>query len=149
MPPCLYSARGEHGPALDATAGACGSGAPRFAHSPVAGAGHRGASSSGHPVGAFRVGSARLERRLWVARAAQHEVAVTLSRWIAIAALACLLVAVAYLPPQPSAFEYNLPSAASPEDARLNLINHARQRTEERCSRWQVVFKLSRASSGD
>jgi len=58
-------------------------------------------------------------------------VAVTLSRWIAIAALACLLVAVAYLPPQPSAFEYNLPSAASPEDARLNLINHARQRTEE------------------
>ena len=54
-----------------------------------------------------------------------------LSRWIATAALACLLVAVAYLPPQPSAFEYTPPSAPSPEDARLNLINNARQRTEE------------------
>ena len=72
-----------------------------------------------------------MERRLRSAGAAQHEVALKLSRWITIAALTCLLVAVAYLPPQPGPDRYTMLSATSSEEARLDLINRARQRTDE------------------
>ena len=53
------------------------------------------------------------------------------SRWTAIAALMCMLLTVAYLPPQPLSDEYTSPLAPSREEARLNVINRARQRTED------------------
>lgn len=54
-----------------------------------------------------------------------------LSRWVAIAALGCLLIAVAYLPPEPRDSRYVLRSPTSTEEARLNVVNNARQRTED------------------
>ncbi len=54
-----------------------------------------------------------------------------LSRWIASAALGCLMIAAAYLPPEPREERYLLPSPTSTEEARLKLVSDARQRTED------------------
>jgi hypothetical protein len=57
-------------------------------------------------------------------------VAVSAGRWAAIAVLACLALAAAYLPPQPELHPYQPPEVTG-IDARLNLINRAYSRAQE------------------
>ena len=71
--------------------------------------------------------------------------ALTVGRWIAIAGLCCLALAVAYLPPQPSWGAIVFRAEEPLETARLNLLNNAYQRTENVLGAVRFRDSLSRA----
>lgn len=73
---------------------------------------------------------------------------MSVGRWIAIAALTCLALAAAYLPPQPGAHPYEAPDPTGPQ-ARLNLINRTYSRARELTSDLRLrdsVGRLIRAA---
>jgi hypothetical protein len=59
-------------------------------------------------------------------------VAVNVWRWAVIAALTCLAIAVAYLPPQPGRGAYARPENEAGAEARLNIVNRAYEHTQRR-----------------
>src|SRR6266480_4596643 len=129
-PSCFSATSGKRNTA--GAASQCGSrDAARLVAPAVAATGNRGASAAGAGDAFQRMDGAGVGCPVRSDGVAQHEVAVKLSRWIASAALGCLMIAAAYLPPEPREERYLLPSPTSTEEARLKLVSDARQRTED------------------
>jgi hypothetical protein len=70
--------------------------------------------------------------------------ALTVGRWIAIAVIGCVTLAVAYLPPEPKAPRALVQAEALPEAARLNLLSGAYGRAKAMLNAVRFRDSLSR-----